>query len=197
MKRRRVCLRGATHLWVTVGPQVSRLSRFWRHVGEHPTHGLRRQAAGFTLIEMVLTLILVGIIAAITGIMMQQGVKAYLAQGNEAQIANQGRLAIERMAREVRTIRRTGDITAMTAATLSFVDLGGNPIAYTSGGGNVTRNGTVLASATTAALAFSYFKQDGTVAAAAAEVWAIQIDLTITQGGQTQAFRTRVHPRSF
>lgn len=148
---------------------------------------------------MVLTLILVGIIAMITGIMMQQGVMAYLAQNSEANIANQGRLGIERMAREIRTIRsRTAvDIPTMTAATLSFVDLGGNTIAYTSGGGNVTRNGTVLVSATTVTLAFSYFQQSGATAATAAQVWVIQLDLTITQGGQTQAFRMRVHPRNF
>jgi prepilin-type N-terminal cleavage/methylation domain-containing protein len=160
---------------------------------------MRGAESGFTLIEMVITLILVGIIAAITGIMMQQGIMAYLAQTNEANIADQGRLGIERMAREIRTIRsRTAaDIPTMTAATLSFVDIGGNAIAYTSGGGNITRNGTLLATGNAAALGFSYFQQNGAPAVAAAQVWVIQVDLSLTTGGQTQAFRIRVHPRSF
>lgn len=160
---------------------------------------IRGSESGFTLIEMVITLILVGIIAAITGIMMQQGVMAYLAQTNEANVANQGRLGIERMAREIRTIRsRTGaDVPAMNPGNLSFIDMGGNAIAYASGGGNITRNGTVLATATTATLGFLYFQQNGAGAASAAQLWVIQVDLTLTSGGQTQAFRIRVHPRSF
>jgi hypothetical protein len=46
-------------------------------------------------------------------------------------------------------------------------------------------------------LGFSYFQQSGTPAVTAAQVWVIQVDLTLTMGGETQAFRIRMHPRSF
>jgi hypothetical protein len=103
------------------------------------------------------------------------------------------------MARDIRTIRsRTAaDIPILTAATLSFVDTAGNAIVYTSGGGTVTRNGTALASPNATALSFSYFQQNGAVAASAAQVWVIQIDLTFAGTDESQDFRVRVHPRNF
>jgi prepilin-type N-terminal cleavage/methylation domain-containing protein len=160
-----------------------------------------RQQAGFTLVELVLTIVLVGIISGVGAIVLRQGVSAFISEDARANVTNDGRLAIERMAREIRTIRsRTaGDLSTMTAATLTFVDIDGNPaITYTSGGGNITRNGTVLASGDSASLAFSYFQQDGvTVAAAAAQVWTIEINLTLTKGSESQPFRVRVHPRNF
>ena len=158
-----------------------------------------RHAAGFTLVEVILALVLVGIVAVMTGLLMQQGVLTYLAQENEANLAGQGRLGIERIAREVRSIRSNtaSDLPTMTAGTLSFVDLGGNAITYSASGGTATRNGVVLTSATTSTLGFSYFKQDGTTATSAAQVWVIQVDLVLTLSTESQTYRIRVHPRSF
>lgn len=160
-----------------------------------------RREAGFTLIELTLAILIIGIVSVMVSMMLRQGVDAYITEDRQANITNDGRLAIERMAREIRTIRsRTaGDLSTMTAATLTFTDIDGNPaITYTSGGGNITRSGTILASADSASLAFSYFQQDGvTVAAAASQVWTIEINLTLTRGSESQAFRVRVHPRNF
>ena len=156
--------------------------------------------AGFTLIEMIITIILVAIISGSAGLITVGGMNAYVAGDIRSDLTNQGRLAIERMAREIRMVRsRTNaDVPTMLAATLSFIDVGGNVITYTSGGGTVTRNGIPLAGATTAALNFSYF-QPGALGAAGtgAQLWTVQVDLTMARGGESQAFRVLVHPRSF
>jgi prepilin-type N-terminal cleavage/methylation domain-containing protein len=158
-----------------------------------------RHEAGVTLIELVITIVIVGIIAGTTAILLLTGVREYVAQDARSSITSQGRLGIERMAREIRLIRsRTAaDIPIMTAATLSFVDISGNAVVYASGAGAVTRNGTVLASASNATLTFSYLQQNETAAATAAQVWVIQLDLTFGTGSETQSFRVRVHPRNF
>jgi prepilin-type N-terminal cleavage/methylation domain-containing protein len=155
--------------------------------------------SGVTLIELVITIVIVGIIAATTALLLITGVGEYVAQDARANITSQGRLSIERMAREIRLVRsRTAaDIPTMTAGTFSFVDLSGNAVTYTSAAGSVTRNGVALASAGAATLAFSYFQQSGAVAASAAQVWTIQVALTFTTGSETQSFRVRVHPRNF
>jgi type II secretory pathway pseudopilin PulG len=159
----------------------------------------RNRERGSTLVELIITIIVVGIIAGIISVLMLQGVRAFTAQDTKASITTQGRFAVERMARDIRTIRsRTAaDIPILTAATLSFVDTAGNAIVYTSGGGTVTRNGTALASPNATALSFSYFQQNGAVAASAAQVWVIQIDLTFAGTDESQDFRVRVHPRNF
>jgi prepilin-type N-terminal cleavage/methylation domain-containing protein len=166
---------------------------------KRPVCCANRREAGFTLIELIVTIVVMGIISGVAALLILQGLNAFIAEDVRASLTNDGRLAIERMAREIRTIRsRTAaDIPTMLGGTLSFVDLDGNPITYTSGGGTVTRNGTPLASATTAALGFLYFQQDGTPAGSADQVWVIQVDLTLTTGGESQAFRIRAHPRNF
>ncbi|MEW6684081.1 MAG: prepilin-type N-terminal cleavage/methylation domain-containing protein [Nitrospirota bacterium] len=160
---------------------------------------VRRGERGFTLIELIMTIVLVGIIGGIIGALLLGGTQAFVAEDTKASLTTQGRLAVERMVRDIRLVRsRTaGDIPTMTAATLNFIDTSGNAIAYTSGGGSITRNGVVLAAAPTANLAFSYFQQDGTPAASAAQVWVIQVDLTFGGTNDSQDFRVRIHPRNF
>lgn len=146
-----------------------------------------------------MTIVLLAIIGGIVGALLLGGTQAFVAQDTRASITTQGRLAVERIVRDVRLIRsRTAaDIPTMTAATLSFVDTSGNAIVYTSGAGAVTRNGVALASPNATALTFSYFQQNGAVAAAAAQVWVIQVDLTFAGTNDSQDFRVRVHPRNF
>lgn len=157
-------------------------------------------ATGATLIEVVLAVVLVAVLTVGTAQLVLQGMQAWLAADIRADLGDQGRLAVERMAREIRMIRsRTAtDITACGGGTLSFVDFQNNAISYTVGGGTLFRNGTALASAPTLTLAFSCLRQDGvTPFSTADEIWIIQIDLTVQNGQEAQTFRVRSHPRNF
>lgn len=158
-----------------------------------------RGERGFTLIELIMAIVLVGVVAGIIGMVLLGGMQAFVAQDTKASITTQGRLAVERMVRDIRLIRsRTAaDIPTMTGATLSFVDTSGNSVVYTSGGGAVTRNGVALASPNATALTFSYFQQSGAVAASATQVWVIEVNLTFAGTNDSQDFRVRVHPRNF
>jgi Tfp pilus assembly protein PilW len=159
----------------------------------------RNREHGSTLIELIITIVVVGLIAAVIGMLMLQGMRAFTAQDTKATMTTQGRLAIERIARDLRLARSRSatDIPVMGAAALTFVDTSGTTIAYAAGAGSITRNGTVLASAPTATLAFSYFQQDGSGAVSADQVWTIQVDMTFTGSNESQGFRVRVHPRNF
>lgn len=158
---------------------------------------------GFTLIELVLTIILVGIIAGMASVFLRQGLNAFVAEDARADITNQGRLAIERMAREMRMIRsRTAaDLPGCCtnpSTTFSFIDMSGSNIAYSLTGNTITRNLTPLAAGDAVTVDFRHYQQDGvTLATTAAQVWSIQIDLTVTKNGESQAYRVRVHPRNF
>ena len=159
----------------------------------------RRSDAGVTLIELIITIVLVGIISGIGAMFVMRGTQAYVAQDQRAAITDQGRLGIERMIREMRTIRSqtAADIPTWNATTFQFTDLTGTSITYSMAAGALTRNGTPLAG-NIAALTFSYLKRDGaTAATAASNIWVIQISVTLTRGGESQTFRTRVHPRVF
>lgn len=161
-----------------------------------------RGEAGFTLVELVLVIVLLGIVSAVAAIPLMEGARIFTSGEVRADLNNQGRLAVERMAREIRMARsRTAaDLPGCcNAGTFSFVNLNGIAIAYTTAAGNtITQNGTVLAAGDTVVLNFSYFQQNGvTPATLATQVWSIQIDLTVTRSGESQAYRVRVHPRNF
>jgi prepilin-type N-terminal cleavage/methylation domain-containing protein len=178
---------------------------------EYKTRNWRLGEAGFTLVELIITIVLVGIIAGIAAILTLQGVSSYTVQDLRADLTNQGRLAIERMAREIRAIRQTGEIgTTKVGATwtisgnptssLIFTDLTGTDIIYSLSGSmlNRTMGGVDAAMADgVTTLQFNHYDRTGALTTTPADVWQVQIDLTVTRGGESQDFRIRVHPRNF
>jgi Tfp pilus assembly protein PilW len=160
-----------------------------------------RKAGGLTLVELVVTITLVGIIAGAAAMIIQQGMNAYLAGENRAGAQYQAGVAMERMARELRMIRSRNDIVSMTASDLRFTVAGGAQAGFVWVSPNLSRwNGAgndLLATGITV-FSFAYFQQDGvTAAASSSTVWFIDVALTSQQGDEMQHLRTRVHPRSF
>jgi hypothetical protein len=46
-------------------------------------------------------------------------------------------------------------------------------------------------------LEFRHYDKAGAPTTTPVNIWQIQIDLTVTKGGETQVFRMRVYPRNF
>jgi prepilin-type N-terminal cleavage/methylation domain-containing protein len=164
----------------------------------------RSQDAGFTLIEIIITIVIVGIIAGIAAMIIAQGVRAYSDEQFRSDAHYQARLAVERIAREIRLIRSAADITTFTAIDLRFTKVDGtisgfnwvNPMLNRwNGAGN-----DVLASGVTG-FSFSYYRNDGVTAAVLPAdlnlLWFIDISMTDTQASEILQMRTRVHPMNF
>ncbi|MHB8836178.1 MAG: PilW family protein [Candidatus Methylomirabilia bacterium] len=167
-----------------------------------------RSTGGFTLIELVLTLLILGIIAATVSQFALQGLRSYSTEEDRGDAHSQARLALERVVREARTIRSCADIVgaANPAATLSFTDIAGTPVAFSVAGGNLLRGASVLARGVTSAQPFRFLDMDGvestscplpTDPAAPTDVWFVEIDLTCAVGSGSLRLRSRVHPRNF
>ena len=157
---------------------------------------------GFTLVEIVITIVLVGILAGIAAMIILQGIRSYSDEQARSNVHYQARLAMERMAREIRQIRSTADIPTMAGTTLRYVDVNGVQTGFQLTGTDIERtedNGStwqILATGTTA-FNFNYFRQDGVTPAAAATLWFVEITMTSEQGAESLQMRTRVHPRNF
>ena len=65
-----------------------------------------RNHKGFTLLEMIMVIILIGIVAAVIAMPLAQGVKGWFAATSREGISQSGRIGIERMAREIRNTAR-------------------------------------------------------------------------------------------
>jgi prepilin-type N-terminal cleavage/methylation domain-containing protein len=170
------------------------------------------RAAGFSLIEVVVTIVLIGLLAMAAVPILRSGVDAYETATTGLETLSKLRYATERMAREIREVRRNPGApadfqitTPLSAGTLSFVKGDGNRATLTASAPNVT-----LAYQTPAAsgvltdqvsdLVFRYYTIDGvtqTASVAGDTLAFIEVDLTLTDGaGGSMRQRTRVALRN-
>ena len=162
---------------------------------------------GFTLIEMVIVIVLVGILATIAATIIMQGIRAYSDEQYRSDAHYQARFAMERMAREIREIRSNtaADIPAMTGTALQYNDINGLQMGFRLNAGNIERTEDNGATWQTLAInitgpggtIFTYLDNTGAVTAAPASLWLVQIQFTATQGTESIDMQTTVHPRNF
>lgn len=146
--------------------------------------------AGFTLIEMSLALVIMGIIGVVIGRVMLQSYQMFTTMQNITEADNQAFLALERIVNDIHTMRSPVDITTMAASQLSFVDQSGVSIQFQLSGTTLSRNSQTLATGVQS-LVFTYKNNTGATTATASQVRYIAIDLTTVHGTMTAAFSTQ------
>ncbi|NOZ53982.1 MAG: prepilin-type N-terminal cleavage/methylation domain-containing protein [Gammaproteobacteria bacterium] len=167
-----------------------------------------KTVTGFTLIEMVMVIVLLGILAGLTAPIFSQGLMASRLTVDNLQSMEKIRYASERMAREIRQVSHNGasyDVTTMTAANFVFVKAAAavTTVSINYSGSVVNLGYSVpLAVATlvdeVSAMSFAYFNAMGAVTSNAVDLAFVEINLTLqnpnTGGVFTQ--RTRVALRN-
>ena len=157
-------------------------------------------------------IILVGIIASLGSVMLGKTFSSYSLKQDVADADWQAKVALERMARELRAVRlaTAADLDIASPNQVRFVDTDGNGVCFYRNGaanrlmrsadGPTTACGTtspqVLADNITS-LGFTYWKSDGTTAAAATDVYYITVAINVVEGSYSASFRTNVRPRNF
>lgn len=162
---------------------------------------------GFTLIEAVITLTVVGVLATIGAMVMSNAFRAYFLGREIANDDWQGRFALERMTRELRTVRTAtaGDLNIGVAGQITFADSSGNVIVYrrNAASSELERsqdNGATFLplAGSVSALTFSYLQNDGqTAAAIASAVYFITVQVTVASSNLTTVYRATVKPTAF
>lgn len=170
--------------------------------------------SGFTLIELILSMVLMGIVAVTAGMLIYQGARSFEALSDLKEVTQQSTLALERVSRELRPMKCTisgnacsasaSDIPVMTASELRFLNssfegrgfrLSGNTLMLRDGTG---AGDPEYALATgVSSLTFEYLKADGTAAASTAELWTVSMNMALASGQATIAVKASVHPRGF
>ena len=167
--------------------------------------------AGFTLIEVIVTLILVGIMASVAGMGIITGLRGYLFAKDNSSISQKAQLAMTRMSRtfmEVLDITTVGSSpTRVTYNRLSgganiqetmYVDTGDHSVKIVAGG-NASGGDTLVDNV--GSLTLTYQKGSatwvqGTDAFPLLSTVIINLALTRPDGGNNATFATVVSPRN-
>jgi len=151
---------------------------------------------GFTLIELVLSIALIGIMAGLVGPMLTNGIKSYAMVASRKTALGQVRLSMERIAYEIRLIPNTASIDIWTGSAIQFDLPTEANISYSLTGSNLMRSGVVIADNVTV-LTFSYYDSSGNPAAAVGDIYRIRFEITQNTGNGFGSITVRntVFPR--
>jgi len=144
-----------------------------------------RNKRGFTLIELIMVIVLVGIIAGVIAPFMGNAFTYWALVRNEREAIATARMALARMTREIRHIEEVTSIDTFTATQFEFdrvkPDQTMDDVDFELSGDTILRNSQELAD-NVSSLAFAYLDADGNTTATQADIRMVQITLTVTVG---------------
>jgi prepilin-type N-terminal cleavage/methylation domain-containing protein len=161
-----------------------------------------RPAKGLTLIELVMTIVIVGILLGVLSFSVKGIMDMWNFWSFRSEVVSQGRVAVMRMVREIRQVRNETSIFIADRSSMQFNDTNNQTVDYSLSGSDLIRNGNVLARGVNN-LTFSYYNITNAElaplplnAASRPEIYVIGITLKITSGDQNKTLETRVYPRN-
>lgn len=159
---------------------------------------------GFTLVELIITIIILSIIAGGSAILVSKGLDAFFVGRNTIDADWQGRVAIERMTRELHNIRSTRDIIEATNSSIRFIDNMGNDVSYYAVDSQLMRkspvNGVERILADGVFLMLNYYRGNGTVITTplifpqVTDIRYIVVTVNVTYGGANFNLITGIYP---
>lgn len=169
----------------------------------------RSRQRGFTLMEMVITILVLAILGGTAAVAIQNGVIAFQSTGDALDTLGKLRLATERAARELRDIRRDPadngryDISEPFAANqIAFTKQDGTDVTLAVAGATLTLEydapaGTHVLTDQLAGFTLAYYDSAGNATASAATLAYIELEIVLTDAaGNSLPQQTRIGLRS-
>jgi type II secretory pathway pseudopilin PulG len=164
------------------------------------------------MVEMIIVIVIFGIVASVGVLILGRSFDSYQLTREVTNVDWHGRVALERLTRELREVRSAtaADLgfTATPATELKFIDGAGNSACFYLSGGRLMRSadGPAGTCGTTSpqpladsvsGLNFYFYQRDGSNATLATNVYYIAVSFTVTTGQVTEPYRVSVQPRRF
>lgn len=153
------------------------------------------KSKGFTLVELILTIMLLGIVVSVSGLLMGRGVDAFRLVTDRADVAQQGWFALSRIQKE---LERLTDVQVASPTRVVFLDETASSVEFRLDGTTLYQGNDPLVSGVSL-FRMTYYRDDGSEASAAPQVRRIHVDMTLQteRNSGTLPLRTAVFPRNF
>lgn len=147
---------------------------------------------GFTLVEMILSISLVGILFALSAIILDRGLDSYASISERVAKNQDVRFAMERMARELLLVEAGpgGDLTGIDADEIRFRDRLGNSTNFSLSGNTLYRGSDPLLENVTSFVVTGY-NSNNAVTTAHPQVRRVRVQLSSLPQGETAVITLR------
>lgn len=146
---------------------------------------------GFTLIELVIVIVLISVIAAMVGLMLNQGFLNYSTAKPITTLAGKGNVAADNLMRELKSAQ---SISAIAATSLTYTNQAGQQIVINLSGSTLQRNvnggGDQALCAGVSSLSFEYYNAAFDSTATPASVLFVTLAMTVTDGAASYSLMT-------
>jgi prepilin-type N-terminal cleavage/methylation domain-containing protein len=134
---------------------------------------------GFTLIEGIMVILLVGVLSAVLSLYLREGLNAWRFLIGQKTLAITTRAASQRLARELKRINGAANLLILASTEVSFRDIESKTVTFESQGRHLLRNGDMLLDSLKypGGLSFEYLDAQGNPTAEAASVRAVRCRL--------------------
>lgn len=160
---------------------------------------MRNTSKGFTFLEVIIVIVLVGIIAAAAGLGYVKVVKGILFTKMNASTIQKGQITIMKLVKEFTNIS-ISSITAANSTSITFKTVkngeSGSPVKVTLSGNEVTFGGDVLTDQVSE-FTLKYYTDSQTETTVLTAIRMIEITLKLTGAdGVISEFKARAKPRN-
>ncbi|MFH1414389.1 MAG: prepilin-type N-terminal cleavage/methylation domain-containing protein [Candidatus Omnitrophota bacterium] len=165
-----------------------------------------KQRKAFSLIEMIMVMVILGIIAGIGAPLIAETGRGWLLHVQRKEMSESARIAIDRMTREIRRIKDTTSVITASNTAFQFVNIDDENITFDSSGTTLRRtiDGTTNELADNLdSISFTYYDTSGStittpdVSPQETDIRRIEISLTFSLGGTQLTVVSQVWPRRF
>lgn len=163
-----------------------------------------KQKCGFTIIEFIVTVLIIGIIAGVGAPLIAEIADGWLLQTRRKEMSESARIAMERMIRETRRIANTTSVITANSGTLQFIDIDNHDITFDVLTNTLRRtaDGTAVDLADNIdSLSFIYYNASGAtittplVSPDTTNIKRIEITVTFSLGGTQLSVQSQAAPR--
>jgi len=159
---------------------------------------LGNKQRGFSLIELVIVIVLLGVVASIGGMVLRAGLLSYLQSKEASKAGGQINLAFERFCRELR--RAISIQSPLQSTDITFTDSNGLSVRYYQQSNQWLRseNGGAAwpIADSIASLSMQYANTNLATTSTASDVVSIKISVTFNRQGSSETLSTTIAPRA-